>query len=164
MSGGDKMKGKLARKGLLSVIAVALISLALWGLADGKSETTIAVLVFTGIILTTCIWFALAWQVWDAKPLEALPALAICLTPYLLTAGLDIYMAPYYSNDGGVMWAWILDSYGNILFNPYYHLLLGWQGQPMTSVAIIILMMQILLPFAFAFILKFIARIYKSKR
>lgn len=148
------MRSKLATRALLSVISVALSSIILWGLADAKSEVTIVTLAFVGIIITTCIWFSLAWRIYDTKLKEAMPAVLISLAPYILTGVLDIYMAPYYNNDGGFLWASILDSYGNILYNSNYHLLAGWPEQSMISTGVAVLMMQILLPFALAFAFK----------
>ena len=157
------MKTKLAKRALFLVITVAVISLILWGLADARSEATTTVLAFIGIIITTCIWFSMAWRIYEVKPAEAWPAIVICLAPYLLTAGLDIYMAPYYYDGGGNAWASILDSYGNILFNSNYLLLAGWPEQPTISTSLAILMLQILLPAALAYLLRFVNK-FQSKQ
>jgi len=156
------MKLKLEKRALLSVIAIALISLVLWGLADGKSDAMIVLLATTGIITTSCIWFSMAWCIFDVKPLKALPAVVICLAPYALTSGLDKYIEPYYYNGGGNQWAWIMDSYCNIFFNGSFNLLSALPDKAISKTAILVLVIQILLPFALAFILKLYQHRFRS--
>jgi hypothetical protein len=157
------MKSKIIKRSLLSIFAVALVSIVIWGLADEKPEATILVLAFINIIITTCIWFSFAWYAYEAKPRDALPAFAICLAPYVLTAGLDIYMAPYYYSGGENMWAWILNSYGTILFNSSYHLLASVSGDSIVAASFVILFLQIFLPLALAFIIRFGGRFVLTK-
>jgi hypothetical protein len=117
-----------------------------------------------GIIITTCIWFSLALRIFDAKLKETLPALAICFAPYFLTAMMDLYMAPYNTNGGGNVWISIFDSYGNIFFHSGYHMLAGWPGQSMIATTIASLLLQIFLPFAMAYILRFSDQKFRSRR
>ena len=158
------MKSEIVKRSLLSILAVALVSIVLWGLADEKPDNTIVILAVINIIITTCIWFSFAWKAFDAKLRDALPAFAICLAPYVLTSGLDIYMAPYYYSGGENIWAWILDSYGNILFNSSYNLLASVSGGSIATASFIILFLQILLPLALAFIIKFSGRFALTKK
>jgi len=122
------------------------------------------ILVVINIVITTCIWFSFAWKALDANLRDALPAFAICLVPYLLTTGLDLYMAPFNYNGGGNAWASIFDSYGNIFFNSSYHLLASVAGDSIVTSSLVILLLQILLPLALAFIIKFSERFALSKK
>ena len=158
------MKSKIVRRSLFSILAVALISIVLWGLAEGKPDATLVILAVINVVITTCIWFSFAWKALDANLRDALPAFAICLAPYLLTAGLDLYMAPFYYNGGGNAWASILDSYVNILFNSSYHLLASASGDSIVTASSVILLLQILLPIALAFIIRFSGRFTLTKR
>jgi hypothetical protein len=157
------MKSKIVKRSLLSILAVALVSIVLWGLAEGKPDTTIVIFAVINIIITTCIWFSFAWKALDANLRDALPAFAICLVPYVLTAGLDIYMVPYNYSGGENMWAWILDSYGNIFFNSSYHLLASVAGDSIVTSSLVILLLQILLPLALTFIIRFGGRFVLTK-
>ena len=158
------MKIKPIKRALLSVVSVALISGMLWWLSDGRPDAWIAVLAVIGVILTSGIWFLLAWQAYDSKLSEALPALLICLAPYMITFGLDMYMAPYAGNDGGNAWAWILDSYGNILFNPAYKLLSTLSEHSISTVSTTLFLLQILLPIALAYVIKFYEKTFVRRR
>lgn len=158
------MKSKIVKRSLFSIFAVALVSIVIWGLADEKPDATIVVLAVINLVITTCIWLSFAWKAFEATPRDALPAFAICLAPYVLTAGLDIYMAPYYYSGGENMWAWILDSYGNILFNSSYNLLASVSGDSIVTASFVILFLQILLPLALALIIKFSERFALSKK
>lgn len=139
---------------IISICAIALISMILFLLADNATFTTLTILFYLGIVATTSIWFLVAWHIYELKSIDKIIITVICATPYLLTLLLNSYMIPYEGSDNGNMWLIILGEYSNIFFNTNYHLLRAIVSVHIESIMPTILLFQILIPFALAFIIK----------